>query len=273
MARIRSVKPEFWDDRKLARRTSRDARLLYIGLWNFADEHAREPGDPATIKGKVFPYDDDIGVPEIRKLLDELAELGRVIRYEDDGDPYLFLPTLHKHQRLETAKVPSRYPAPPDDDFALFPASDIPGADESAPRADRSAPRADESAPFYVAGSMEHVAGSRDAPPARRRATRLPDDFTVTPEMVDWARSKCPHVDGGRETEKFVNYWTAASGKNAAKLDWAATWRNWMLNAEERAPRGAPAVAHRSTTNDRVQAALAAGERVQAELDRRGGAR
>ena len=32
MARIRSVKPEYWDDRKLAKRTSRDARLLYIAL-------------------------------------------------------------------------------------------------------------------------------------------------------------------------------------------------------------------------------------------------
>ena len=41
MARIRSVKPEFWTDRKLARCTSRDARLLYIALWNISDEHGR----------------------------------------------------------------------------------------------------------------------------------------------------------------------------------------------------------------------------------------
>ena len=40
MARIRSIKPEFWDDRKLAKRASRDARLLYIALWNLADEWA-----------------------------------------------------------------------------------------------------------------------------------------------------------------------------------------------------------------------------------------
>ena len=37
MARIRTIKPQFWDDLKIGR-LSRDARLLYIGLWNFADD-------------------------------------------------------------------------------------------------------------------------------------------------------------------------------------------------------------------------------------------
>ncbi|SER19535.1 hypothetical protein SAMN04244573_03077 [Azotobacter beijerinckii] len=34
-----------------------------------------------------------------------------------------------------------------------------------------------------------------------------------------------------REGEKFADHWHAASGKNAAKLDWLATWRNWVRNA------------------------------------------
>lgn len=69
----------------------------------------------------------------------------------------------------------------------------------------------------------------------RKRATRIPDDFTVTPEMVEWAQERVPHVDGRHETEKFVNYWQA-KGSNATKLDWPATWRNWMLTAGERTP-------------------------------------
>lgn len=73
-------------------------------------------------------------------------------------------------------------------------------------------------------------AGASSLP--RKRATRIPDDFTVTPEMRHWATSKTPDVDLGTETEKFINYWTAKSGKDATKLDWAATWRNWVLNAK-----------------------------------------
>jgi len=189
MARIRSIKPEFWDDRKLAKRASRDARLLYIGLWNLADEWGRVNGDPQWLKGQLFPYDDDIDAGGVAKLLEELKDpaLGAVIAYEKSGDPYLFLPKLSRHQRLEPAKVPSRLPAPPGshaDESAPDPDSPGPGADEngrdallngfgagsSESRADSPERGADSPetgarspALLYVAGGREHVAGGRDA--------------------------------------------------------------------------------------------------------------
>lgn len=69
-----------------------------------------------------------------------------------------------------------------------------------------------------------------------KRGTRIPGDFAVTPAMVDWARERVPEVDGRLETEKFINHWVAKSGKDATKLDWVATWRNWMLTANARLP-------------------------------------
>ena len=63
-------------------------------------------------------------------------------------------------------------------------------------------------------------------------ATRIPEDFTVTPEMVAWARSKVPRVDGKSETENFIDYWTAAGGPSARKRDWTAAWRYWMRTAD-----------------------------------------
>jgi hypothetical protein len=171
MPRIRSVKPEYWLDRKLARGVSRDARLLYIGLWNYADEHGRLHGDPAVIKGQVFPYDDIAVTP----LLEELKMLGRVQEYIFEGDPYLFLPKLAHHQRLEPAKAKSRLPDPPE-----------PGSEPDMPSSEghsektvaESAPIAAESEPIVVqqvasgrlqvASGKEHVAGSRvgGKPPA-----------------------------------------------------------------------------------------------------------
>jgi hypothetical protein len=35
-----------------------------------------------------------------------------------------------------------------------------------------------------------------------------------------------------RESEKFKDYWTAKAGREACKLDWEATWRNWCRNAK-----------------------------------------
>lgn len=171
MARIRSVKPEFWSDRRLATRVSRDARLLYVALWNFADEHGRLQGDARYVKGNCFPYDDDLDLDDITRLLDELEAAGRIQRYSHDGDPYIYLPKLADHQRLEPTKVESRLPEPP---AQTSPGPDLNvDADESAPRTDESAPDADKNALLYVAGSREHVAGSRGV---ARELVRADDD-------------------------------------------------------------------------------------------------
>lgn len=74
----------------------------------------------------------------------------------------------------------------------------------------------------------------------RKRGKRIPDDFAITEEMREWGRTNCPTVDGQQETTKFINYWQAKAGRDATKLDWVATWRNWMLNAKERQPAAKP---------------------------------
>lgn len=81
----------------------------------------------------------------------------------------------------------------------------------------------------------------RQTSPARKRAsprgTRIPAEFAVTPSMVEWAREHAPHVDGRFETDQFRDYWTGKSGRDATKVDWVATWRNWMRRAEQQAGR------------------------------------
>lgn len=65
----------------------------------------------------------------------------------------------------------------------------------------------------------------------RKRATRIPDDFRPSPAVRDDMAAKRPEVDLELETEKFRDYWAAKAGKDATKLDWDATWRNWIRNA------------------------------------------
>lgn len=74
------------------------------------------------------------------------------------------------------------------------------------------------------------------ASPPRKRGTRIPADFQVTAEMVTWAREHVPHVNGRAETAKFIDYWQAKAGRDACKLDWPATWRNWMRRSAEQQP-------------------------------------
>lgn len=39
------------------------------------------------------------------------------------------------------------------------------------------------------------------------------------------------------EAEQFRNYWVAKNGPDAIKLDWEATWRNWVIRTAKRLGR------------------------------------
>lgn len=76
--------------------------------------------------------------------------------------------------------------------------------------------------------------GSSARSRARERATRIPDDFTVPRDLEAWCREKYPHINGRAETDRFIDYWRGIAGERGRKLDWPATWRNWIRNAAER---------------------------------------
>lgn len=91
-----------------------------------------------------------------------------------------------------------------------------------------TAPRAEEEEPL----EEEPV---KKNPYRAPRGTRIDKSgFTVTPELVKWAAEHVPSVDGRTETEKFRNHFEAKAGREAVKIDWPKTWKNWMLNAHER---------------------------------------
>lgn len=199
MARMRSLKPEFWHDQEITR-LPRDARLLYMAMWNLADEHARLQGDPRFLKGQAFPYDDDLTADTIDGLVADLVIAGKVERYTVRGGIYLHLPKLPKHQRLDSDKVPSRLPGPDE-------------ADPERPPTPRSESRADESGKnpgqgvnqsalsmLHVAGGMEHVAGSMEQGSATRGAERAAPDTaqTIIGEWLDWLPKRPPGSVIGR---------------------------------------------------------------------------
>lgn len=97
----------------------------------------------------------------------------------------------------------------------------------------------DMSAPIEKREENNNPPHASRAPPPRKRGTRLPGNFQVTPALAAWAEQNVPHISPGAETERFRDYWHAKPGRDACKLDWDATWRNWMRRAaEQQAPPG-----------------------------------
>lgn len=88
---------------------SMTARLLFIGMWNFADDLGRLPLSAKTIKAQVFPSD-DINSSTILGMVEELSRNGLVLRYEVDGREYLQI-TGWQHQRIDKPQ-PGKCPSP-----------------------------------------------------------------------------------------------------------------------------------------------------------------
>ena len=63
-----------------------------------------------------------------------------------------------------------------------------------------------------------------------KRGSRLPQDWFLTKSMGDWATQERPDLDVRQVAEQFKDYWAAQAGQKGVKLDWDATWRNWVRN-------------------------------------------
>ncbi|EPV6100111.1 DnaT-like ssDNA-binding domain-containing protein [Escherichia coli] len=98
MARIRTIKPEFWTD-SLMVQLDTFTRLLYIGLWTAADDHGAIRDEIDRIAMEIMPREN----PDSVKLsLDLLIACGRVTRMlNDDGSSYLIIEKWADHQRVD----------------------------------------------------------------------------------------------------------------------------------------------------------------------------
>lgn len=107
MARIRSIKPEFWTDEKVVA-LSPLARLLFIGLWNFCDDYGRMEFSLRRIKLQILPSDPT----DCSGEFGEIRREGLVQDYEVDGKHYLQIVHFEKHQKVDR-RSSSRIPPPP----------------------------------------------------------------------------------------------------------------------------------------------------------------
>lgn len=82
------------------------ARLLFIGLWNFADDEGRMVYSPTRIKLQILPADS----ADISALLGEIRGKSLIQVYAVDGVEYLQIVNFAKHQKVDK-RTPSKYPA------------------------------------------------------------------------------------------------------------------------------------------------------------------
>jgi hypothetical protein len=108
VARIRTIKPDFWTNEKVLS-IKPLTRLLFIGMWNFADDYGRMDFSPLSIRSKVFP-NDPITPADTRDMLNELCSADLIMIYSAKDKEYIEI-TGWDHQRIDK-RQPSKIPAP-----------------------------------------------------------------------------------------------------------------------------------------------------------------
>lgn len=103
----------------------------------------------------------------------------------------------------------------------------------------------------------------KEAESKAARASRLPADWKPSTDAMTWtATQQISWETCQRELDAFRDYWKAMPGARGTKLDWDATFRNWIRKASANGNHAKASAADRVTRNilsARAQRAVAGG--------------
>lgn len=237
MPRIRSIKPEFWQDQRLARLDSL-TRLVYVCLWSMADDEGRIEGDAETVWHFGFPREK----PEaIAKALRALAECSRVVPYTGGEDQkYLFIPRFSLHQRIDhptRSKLPAPTVVTPAPGTLANPPvvlANNPGRIGSGKGLDQGEDQGGEGVP--------EEPGTRSDPlivriltfdiPAWRADRRLHDSWAASVRLAN------PGLDLEAEVGRAATWWVSNPARTRGKTAIARFLGSWFSRAGEYAKNG-----------------------------------
>jgi hypothetical protein len=208
VARIRTIKPEFWVDEQIVE-LDYVTRLLFIGLWNFVDDEGYIEYKPKRIKMQVFPADD----LELSGALRNLLETRRLTKFDSDQGELVQITNWERHQKI-SHPTPTRFTgiggpssvSPPEDSGALGRIPDDSGLKGKEGK-----------------GKEEPL-----SPADADNGSLIPDGWKPTQAHRDKAASL--HLDVDREAERF----TAYSRRKMRRLkNWNTGFTNWLRKQTE----------------------------------------
>lgn len=114
MPRIRSIKPEALQHRKVARLSDRAFRL-WMAMLTQADDEGRFVADPEWLRTLTWGYHPSVTVDDVREALHEVTSGGLVVLYHRlngvSRDVFGYFPSWLDHQKIDRPR-PSQLPSP-----------------------------------------------------------------------------------------------------------------------------------------------------------------
>ncbi len=253
--------------------TTGNTRMLLLALADMANDEGICWPSVSTLRSRL-----NLGTDRaIQQILSNLESNGYIVKQQRSGhsNVYKINPTPEQSFTPECTFTPEQPFTPPLNVRSPHPRTAIHPTPEQPFTQNRNRTVNEpplEPLVFVAQGAPT----ANDAPlpaenPQTQRAskgTRIPQDFTPSPEMLEWAKQNRPGVDLLDETDKFCDYWRSSAGSRAVKMDWQLTWKTWIRNATG-SPQQRPSLyAPKPTMADKIKdLERRHGEKLIQELD------
>ena len=234
--RIRTIKPEFWTDEKVAGWDA-ETRLAYIWTWSAADDYGRLRLTPAMLRSGAFTYH-DMKMERAREILATLTRSGRVVLYVVEGEVYGQVVSWEKHQKVDK---PGKFQNPSPEQGVPY---DSRECRESVARVSLCT----------VSGTVPEVEGNGVevsypsgtlAPSPRKAKAPKHDKPALNMETWEWENITDSYRKAWSEDFPGINLddelrkaraWVRADPAKRRKKDWVRfLGTTWFKNAQERA--------------------------------------
>ena len=185
-----------------------------VAAWS-KRQRASDDGAPRVAKHRARTQTDDV-LGKKRSQPDRERDNNPLPENETEGDGNVTNPSRTEQNRTEKKETPPI--APPSEPTAP-------------PRA-----LASGETPIPTDPPPDPEPPPKAKPKPEARGTFLPPDWSPTDADRQYASQDCHLPDHviDEQAARFRDHWTAATGANARKRDWSATWRNWVRRAAER---------------------------------------
>lgn len=214
MPKIRGVKPETWTDDKFVQLTPL-ARLLYIGMWNYACDNGHVEDNAVQLKIRLLPVDNC----DVSKLLKEMETTGQIVRKEG----FIKVVKLAEHQTPDKRFITTCEHCFDDPDTTYDPLTKTPRS-----KGARSAHVVDPtSAPSVHVdegdcdGDVDSEVDARGKP--ARRATQFPRGFAPNETNLQLLQER--GLDPASVLSAFSDY---HQSKGSTFKDWHLAFNSWI---------------------------------------------
>jgi hypothetical protein len=220
-----------WRSDKLARVGPAKFRAEYANILRLSLANGVFESSPSRVWAEVYSFNrPDIARSDVERLLQAFEDVGLLFRWTDEGGKaWAYFTGSEKRGRLPAKSLRERYGVGPE-----------PPADKLAEYLQRNG-----QAPPSVPGEAE------TAPAPEKRSMTLPDNFGISDEVREWAKSK-----GYTRLEEHLEHFIGvAKAKGYTYRDWQAAFRNAIRDNWAKVDRGPVAQAGKSVM-ERTKAAL-----------------